>query len=147
MWQTYNYKVFLIVCLYIAVGEPVVKRGPVGVPLTGLTPPYFCACCPTRTWISCSFYFQIWSERVLFILLLVSMETQLSTRKPMTHWMLPYRIVLYHLLILNLLLWNVFENHGKTAGSSKFITNYTQYFPKVVKMFHFRQVQMHTELR
>ena len=28
----------------IAVGEPVIKRGRVGFPLTGLTPPHFCAC-------------------------------------------------------------------------------------------------------
>jgi hypothetical protein len=28
----------------IAVGDPVIKRGGGGIPLTGLTPPYACVC-------------------------------------------------------------------------------------------------------
>ena len=32
------------VCIFITVRDPVIKRGGVGIQLTGLTPPHVCAC-------------------------------------------------------------------------------------------------------
>ena len=35
---------FFIVYICVAVGDPIMKRGRVGIPLTGLPLPHFCAC-------------------------------------------------------------------------------------------------------
>jgi hypothetical protein len=45
-WMEANLGRFFLSFLYISivVGEPVIKRGRVGITLTGLTPPYLCAC-------------------------------------------------------------------------------------------------------
>jgi hypothetical protein len=50
LWGLFEWKRiwagFFLSFLYISivVGEPVIKRGRVGITLTGLTPPYLCAC-------------------------------------------------------------------------------------------------------